>query len=135
MTDYLHGSVGVFSHLFTYYIRQLIQKATEKNLQNKEMHIMKWLDNLGGEIFFNIKKLHEASILILLLNSFCWAPELENRERTYAKIDLLLSFIGYIIVRGFFYGLFCFQLMMGDAVQEDAKGYLVLYHPTHTKPD
>lgn len=27
-----------------YYIRQLIQKATEKNLQNKEMHIMKWLD-------------------------------------------------------------------------------------------
>lgn len=40
-----------FSHLFTYYIRQLIQKATEKNLQNKEMHVMKWLDNLGGGVF------------------------------------------------------------------------------------
>lgn len=39
---------GCFSHLFTYYIRQLIQKSTEKNLQNKEMHIMKWLDNLGA---------------------------------------------------------------------------------------
>lgn len=40
-----------FSHLF----RQLmIQKSTEKNLKrNKEMHIMKWLDNIGAGGLFS----------------------------------------------------------------------------------
>lgn len=41
----------------------------------------------------------------------------------------LIAFFYWVYNCEFFYGLFCFQLLMiGNAVQESAKGYLVLYH-------